>query len=70
MTEEQKRSYALDNNNEGWIVGWAVIQNSPWVLAGMFLTKEEAAATQSKLGDSYEVRYGSRRLGSDDFVGS
>jgi hypothetical protein len=70
MTEEQKKSYALDSENKGWIVGWAVIRNSPWDLIGMFPTKEEAEAAQSKLGSTYGVRHGSRKLGSNDFIGS
>ncbi|SIT49259.1 conserved hypothetical protein [Paraburkholderia piptadeniae] len=70
MTEEQKKSYALDSDNEGWIVGWAVIRNSPWDLAGMFLTRDEAEGVQRELGSAYEVRHGSRKLGSNDFIGS
>lgn len=66
MTEHE--SYPLDLDNAGHIVGWAVIRNSPWDLAGMFPTQEEAEAELTKRGDSYEVRYGSRKLGSNDFV--
>ncbi|MFX1740052.1 hypothetical protein PXJ20_32600 [Paraburkholderia sp. A1RI_3L] len=70
MTDEKRKGYALDPGNNGWIVGWAVIRNSPWDLAGMFPSKEEAEAARSKLGGTYEVRHGSRKLGSNDFIGS
>ncbi|MGF6265215.1 hypothetical protein OKW34_000236 [Paraburkholderia youngii] len=70
MTDEEKKAYPLDPDNDGWIVGWAVVRNSPWDLAGMFPTKEDAESARSKLGGAYEVRHGSRRLGSNDFIDS
>jgi hypothetical protein len=63
-----KGSYPLDSDNQGWIVGWGVIRNEPWDLAGMFPTKQEAEVAREKLGESYRVRYGSRKLGSNDFI--
>ncbi|TDG02017.1 hypothetical protein E1N52_41925 [Paraburkholderia guartelaensis] len=70
MTEEQKQTYALDPANKGWIVGWAVVRNSHWDLAGLFPAEEEVEAARSKLAGTYEVRHGSRKLGSNDFIGS
>ncbi len=65
-----KGSYPLDRDNLGWIVGWGVIRNNPWDLAGMFPTKEEAEAEKARLGGAYEVRHGSRQLGSNNFIDS
>lgn len=70
MSEEQNKSYALDGENNGWIVGWGVVRNNPWDLAGMFPPKEEAEAAKGRLGAAYEVRHGSRKLGSNDFIDS
>jgi len=47
---------------------WAIQQATTWDVAGMFTTRQEAEAEQAKVGTSYEVGYGSRKLGSNDFV--
>lgn len=62
------RSFPLDELNPGWIKGWGVVRRSPWDLVGLFPTKVEAEAERAKLGPNYEVGYGSRRLGSNDFM--
>jgi len=56
----------LDNN--GWVKGWGVVRNSPWHLAGVYGSKDVAETKAHMLGESYEARYGSHRLGSDDFI--
>lgn len=61
-------SFPLDDSNLGWMKGWAVIRNSPWDLAGVFLTKELADAEQKVRGEEYVVGYGSRQLGSNNFI--
>ncbi|WP_213079909.1 hypothetical protein, partial [Escherichia coli] len=43
-------------------------QSSPWHLVGVFATEEDAETEARKMGDKYEVHYGSHRTGSDDFV--
>lgn len=45
-----------------------VIRNAPWHLAGVYATKDVAETKAGMLGDGYEARYGSHRLGSDDFI--
>lgn len=57
-----------DNDNDGWVKGWGVVRNAPWHLAGVYATKDVAEAKAGMLGDGYEARYGSHRLGSDDFI--
>ncbi|WP_106881402.1 hypothetical protein [Escherichia coli] len=51
-----------------WVKGWAVVRSSPWHLVGVFATEEDAETEARKMGDKYEVHYGSHRTGSDDFV--
>ncbi|ELI8130095.1 TPA: hypothetical protein ACPZQN_003874 [Yersinia enterocolitica] len=57
-----------DPDNAGWVLGWAVVRNSPWHLAGVYATKEVAEMKVLEFGDTYQVRYGAHRLDSDDFV--
>ncbi|EAC2149999.1 hypothetical protein DUE02_13440 [Salmonella enterica subsp. enterica] len=57
-----------DKDNKGCVKGWAVVRNSPWHLVGVFATEEDAETEARKMGDEYEVHYGSHRTGSDDFV--
>ncbi|EFI4138097.1 hypothetical protein ACLN7X_005188 [Escherichia coli] len=57
-----------DKDNKGWVKGWAVVRSSPWHLVGVFATEEDAEMEARKMGDKYEVHYGSHRTGSDDFV--
>ncbi len=57
-----------DPVNIGMVLGWGVVRNNPWHLAGVYTAKESAEAEALKLGNQYEIHYGSHRLGSDDFV--
>lgn len=61
-------SFPLDESNPGWVKGWGVVRSAPWDLAGMFLTSEQAAAEQGRRGAKYVVGFGSRKLGSNDFI--
>ncbi len=58
----------LDPNNPGWVRGWGVMRSAPWHLAGVFPTHEQAVDFRSNAAVGYEVRKGTHRLGSDDFI--
>lgn len=57
-----------DPDNKGWVIGWAVVRSDPWHLVGVYATKDVAETKAGSLGQGYEARLGSHRLGSDDFV--
>lgn len=61
--------YELDEDNPGWVKGWAVLRDAPWDLAGFFPTEDQARAYLQDKGPGYEVRFGSKRLATDDFMG-
>jgi hypothetical protein len=61
-------SFPLDELNPGWVKGWGVARMAPWDFAGLFLTKKLADDELATRGADYVVGYGSRRLGSNDFV--
>lgn len=58
----------IDPSNPGLALGWGVLRGSPPHLAGFFRDREQGMAFQRDLGDGYEVRFGSHRIGSDDFI--
>ena len=58
----------IDPDNTGNIRGWGVIRLSPWHIAGIFDTPQEASALKEKLGAEYEVKYGSNTPGTDNFI--
>lgn len=58
----------IDPLNPGWTLGWGVLRGSRWHLAGLFPDQKQAEAFRSELGAGYEVRFGSHRIGSDDFM--
>ncbi len=58
----------IDADNPGCIMCWAVIRSAPRHLAGIFANRSEADLCQQKLGQDYEVKWGSNRFGSDDFM--
>lgn len=64
----KQTSFPLDETNLGWIKGWAVLRQEPWDLAGIFPTREAATVELTKQGPPYQLAYGSRRLGSNDFI--
>ncbi|WP_110875927.1 hypothetical protein [Franconibacter helveticus] len=57
-----------DPDNKGWVMGWGVVRSEPWHLVGVYATKDVAETKAGTLGEDYKARYGSHRLGSDDFV--
>lgn len=61
-------SFPLDELNPGWVKGWGVVRMAPWDFAGLFLTRKLADNELAARGADYVVGYGSRRLGSNDFV--
>lgn len=48
--------------------GWAVLKSNPWDLAGFFKTETEAKQLLTCLDSAYEVKFGSSRFGTDDFI--
>jgi hypothetical protein len=61
-------SFPLDELNPGWVKGWGVVRMAPWDFAGLFLTRKLADDDLAARGADYVVGYGSRRIGSNDFV--
>jgi serine protease Do len=60
----------LDPSNPGSCRGWGVLRQGPWHLAGVFPDAEQAGEHRAKLGDGYEVRFGTHKVGTDDFMNS
>lgn len=58
----------LDIVNCMWRRGWAVLRSDPWDLAGFFQTEVEAQQLASSVSPEYQVKYGSNRFGTDDFI--
>jgi serine protease Do len=57
-----------DPSNPGWVHGWSVVRSAPWHLGALTPDRSRAETICSTLGTGYEVRFGSSRAGSDDFV--
>jgi serine protease Do len=57
-----------DPSNPGWRLGYGVLRKEPWHLAGVCASMEAAQAFATKLGTAYHVRFGSQRIGTDDFM--
>lgn len=60
----------LDSSNPGWYRGFGVLRSAPWHFAGIHMDAEAAEKQAATLGDGYEVRFGSNRYGTDDFLSS
>ena len=60
----------LDADNPGWRLGFGVFRPSPWHLAHVSESKEDADREQFRLGNDYIVAWGSHRMGSKDFIAS
>lgn len=58
----------LDPLNSGFYRCHGVLRSAPWHLSGVFPDREQAEEHLATLGPGYEVRFGSHRFGSDDFV--
>lgn len=56
--------------NGNTLAGYGVVRVAPatWHFAGLFKTKQEAAAKAAELGDGYEVHYGEQQEGTDNFI--
>lgn len=55
--------------NDGWYLGWGVAKNSPWHLAAVCASEDEATAyAQKNFVEPYRIGYGSHRLGTDEFI--
>lgn len=61
-------SLPADPDNQGWVLGFAVVKNSPWHFGGIYAQEEMAAHVAANLGGDYEVHYGSHKQDSDDFM--
>jgi serine protease Do len=58
----------LDATNPGFYRGYGVVRSAPWHLAGMFPNPDQAEAFAAALCSGYEVRFGTNRYGTDDFI--
>lgn len=63
------RNLPKDPDNADCVLGWGVVQNSPWRFVDIYASKDAAEAEAQSRGPRYRVEYGSHRLGSDDFMG-
>lgn len=61
-------NYNLDSDNPLWVKGWGVFRNEPWHFDSLFPTEGEAQNRCAQLDSGYEVKFGARRLASDDFI--
>lgn len=62
------KNLPADPDNAGWVTGWGVFRNSPWLLAAVLPSKADAEEEAAKLPEDFQIKHGSHRLGSDDFV--
>ena len=51
-----------------WIKGWGVFNPSEWHFHGLYPSRAQADIQRAGLGPNYIVKYGTRRMASDDFV--
>ncbi|WP_276656659.1 serine protease [Thauera aminoaromatica] len=59
---------SLDVENPGYRRGFGVFCPSPWHLAQVTQTWRDAETARARLGNDYEIAWGSHRLGSDEFI--
>ncbi|MEO6677675.1 MAG: hypothetical protein ABIO21_09885 [Pseudomonas sp.] len=52
----------------GSVLGWAVVRTAPQSFIDIFAFKGIAETQAARLGTAYSVKYGSHRLGTDDFI--
>lgn len=60
----------LDIDNPGCRLGFGVFRENPWHLANVFRLQADAEHLRAQLPPGYLVRWGSHRLGGNDFVHS
>lgn len=58
-----------DPDNLGWVLGWAVVQSSPWRFVDIYASEATALAEAASRGVGFAVEYGSHQVGTDNFVG-
>lgn len=63
-------AFKRDPDNAGAVLGWGVMRLEPWAFGGLFLSKEAAEQEASARGGGFVARYGSYKLGTDEFVSS
>lgn len=63
------KNLPADPDMPGWVLGWAVGRNAPWSFIDIYANKEAAEAEAKRLGAGHSVKYGSHKLGTDNFVG-
>lgn len=59
---------SIDPSHPGWRIGYGVLRRNPWHLAAALRTPEQASRLAVSAGAGYEVRQGSQRIGTDEFV--
>ena len=57
-----------DAVNPGSVRGYGIFRMEPWHLAGVYKTKKEAEQKRDQSWPGYEVKFGSHRPETDDFV--
>ena len=57
-----------DPDNPGSVLGWGVVQKSPWRFVNIYVSEDAAEAEAVARGARFSVEFGSHRLGTDDFV--
>ncbi len=58
-----------DPDNLGSVLGWGVIQKSPWRFIGIYASEDAARAEATARGPRNIVEYGSHCIGTNEFVG-
>lgn len=58
-----------DPDNVGSVLGWGVVQKSPWRFVDIYASEDAAKAEAAARGPRNSVEYGSHRLGTDEFIG-
>ena len=61
-------AYEIDKDNPDMVLCWGVVREEPWHLDSVYPTRAAAETRQAQLGADYIVKFGSRRLASDDFI--
>lgn len=64
------KNLPVDPDNPSWVLGWAVGRNAPWSFIDIYDNEEVAQIEADRLGNGHIVRYGSHRLGTDEFIGT
>ncbi|GAB1579943.1 trypsin-like peptidase domain-containing protein [Bordetella petrii] len=68
IPDASKLTPTLDSENPGCRLGFGVLCTSPWHLAGVFKSRGDADSLRKQLPPGYLVKWGSHRLGGDDFI--